>query len=153
MLRKSAHTLKSKVLADAANQISANPFAKVIGMIKDMIAKLKEEAAQEAAHKGFCDKQLYDNKMKRDKKTAKVNLLTAEVEELTASIETMGKTIETLLTEQAELTDAVKQATAQREKENAKNTKTIAEAQAGAKAVGEALTVLKEFYAAQALLL
>merc|ERR1719158_2488395 len=113
-------------------------------MIKDMIAKLKEEAAQEAAHKGWCDKQLYDNKMKRDKKTSKVNLLTAQVEELTASIDTMAKTIETLVKEQAELTDAVKQATEQREKENAKNTVTIADAKAGAAAVGEALTVLKE---------
>merc|ERR1719316_1162051 len=152
MLRKSAHTLKSKVLADAANQISANPFAKVIGMIKDMIAKLKEEAAAEAAHKGWCDQQLYDNKMKRDKKTAKVNLLTAQIEELTASIETMGKTIETLVKEQADLTEAVKVATAQREKENAKNTKTIEEAKVGAEAVGKALTVLKEFYAKQSFL-
>jgi len=153
MLRKSAHTLSSKTLADAANLLSANPFAKVIDMIKNMIAKLKEEAAEEAAHKGWCDEQLKNNKLKRDKKTSKVNLLSAEIEELTASIETMGKTIETLVKEQAELTEAVKAATAQREKENAKNTKTIAEAKAGATAVGEALTVLKEFYAAQALLL
>merc|ERR1719353_2430740 len=122
-------------------------------MIKDMIAKLKEEAAAEAAHNAWCAEETKKNKLKRDKKTAKVNLLTAEVEELTASIETMAKTIETLVKEQAELTDAVKQATAQRETENAKNTKTIAEAKAGSAAVGEALTVLKEFYASQAALL
>merc|ERR1719240_1160434 len=64
----------------------------------------------------------------------------------------MGKTNETLVKEQADLTDAVKAATAQREKENAKNTKTIAEAKAGAEAVGKALTVLKEFYAKQSFL-
>jgi hypothetical protein len=153
LLRKSAYALSSKALFDAANQVSANPFAKVIDMIKSMIAKLKEEAAAEAAHNSWCNEQLKENKLKRDKKTSKVNLLTAQVEELTASIETMAKTIETLVTEQAELTDAVKQATAQREAENAKNTKTIAEAKAGSAAVGEALTVLKEFYASQAALL
>merc|ERR1719487_268584 len=48
MLRQSARTLSSRTLADAANRVSANPFAKVIGMIKDMITKLKEEAAAEA---------------------------------------------------------------------------------------------------------
>merc|ERR1719375_1298261 len=65
----------------------------------------------------------------------------------------MGKTIETLIKEQAELTQALQQATEQREKEKAKNTKTIADAKAGAAAVGQALTVLKEFYASQTALL
>jgi len=153
LLRKSAQSLSSTTLADAANQLSANPFAKVVDMIKNMIAKLKEEAAAEAAHKSWCDEQLKSNKLKRDKKTAKVNLLTAEIEELTASIETMGKTIETLIKEQSDLTKAVQEATEQREAEKAKNTDTIADAKAGAKAVGQALTVLKEFYSSQALLL
>merc|ERR550537_1038387 len=47
----------------------------------------------------------------------------------------------------------MKEATAQRETEKAKNTKAIADAKAGAAAVGQALTVLKEFYSAQAALL
>jgi hypothetical protein len=152
LLRQSARTLSSRTLADAANQVSASPFAKVIDMIKDMITKLKEEAAAEAAHNAWCSDELKKNKLKRDKKTAKVNLLTAQVEELTASIETMAKTIETLVKEQADLTKAVKEATEQREKEKAKNTKTIAVAKAGSEAVGQALTVLKEFYAAQSFL-
>merc|ERR1719316_2121990 len=153
LLRQSARALSSKALADAANQVSANPFAKVIGMIKDMITKLKEEAAAEAAHNAWCAEETKKNKLKRDKKTAKVNLLTAELNELTASIETMGKTIETLIKEQADLTQALKEATEQRQQENAKNTKAIADGKAGAAAVGQALTVLKEFYSSQAALL
>merc|ERR1719316_2495159 len=153
LLRQSARTLSSRTLAEAANQLSANPFAKVIDMIKSMIAKLKEEAAAEAAHKAWCDEELKKNKLKRDKKSSKKALLTAELNELTASIETMGKTITTLIKEQAELTKALKDATEQREKEHAKNTKAIADAKAGATAVGQALTVLKEFYSAQAALL
>merc|ERR1719390_147277 len=118
-----------------------------------MIAKLKEEAAAEAAHNAWCAEELKNNKLKRDKKTAKVNLLTAELNELTASIETMGKTIQTLIKEQADLTKALKDATEQRNAEHAKNTKAIADAKAGAAAVGQALSVLKEFYSAQAALL
>merc|ERR1719316_605653 len=153
LLRQSARALSSKALADAANQVSANPFAKVIGMIKDMITKLKEEAAAEAAHNAWCAEETKKNKLKRDKKTAKVNLLTAELNELTASIETMGKTIQTLIKEQADLTQALKEATEQRQQEHAKNTKAIADAKAGAAAVGQALSVLKEFYSSQAALL
>jgi predicted transcriptional regulator len=122
-------------------------------MIKSMITKLKEEAAAEAAHNAWCAEETKKNKLKRDKKTAKVNLLTAELNELTASIETMGKTIQTLIKEQADLTKALKDATEQRNAEHAKNTKAIADAKAGAAAVGQALTVLKEFYSAQAALL
>merc|ERR1719473_718336 len=65
----------------------------------------------------------------------------------------MGKTIEMLVGEQADLTKALMEATEQREAEKAKNTKAIADAKAGAAAVGQALAVLKEFYASQALLL
>eukprot|EP00747_Dinoflagellata_sp_TGD_P160276 gnl/TRDRNA2_/TRDRNA2_177964_c2_seq1.p1 gnl/TRDRNA2_/TRDRNA2_177964_c2~~gnl/TRDRNA2_/TRDRNA2_177964_c2_seq1.p1 ORF type:complete len:658 (+),score=275.91 gnl/TRDRNA2_/TRDRNA2_177964_c2_seq1:55-2028(+) len=153
LLRQSARSLSSRTLADAANKVSANPFAKVIDMIKSMITKLKEEAAAEAAHNAWCAEETKKNKLKRDKKTAKKNLLTAELNELTASIETMGKTIETLIKEQTELTKALKDATEQREIEHAKNTKAIADAKAGAAAVGQALTVLKEFYSAQAALI
>merc|ERR1719181_1533165 len=153
LLRQSAHSLSSKTLADAANRVRANPFAKVIDMIKSMITKLKEEAAAEAAHNAWCAEETKKNKLKRDKKTAKVNLLTAELNELTASIETMGKTIQTLIKEQADLTKALKEATEQRNAEHAKNTKAIEDAKVGAAAVGQALSVLKEFYSAQAALL
>merc|ERR1719310_1190743 len=153
LLRQSARALSSRTLADAANQLSANPFAKVIDMIKAMMTKLKEEAAAEAAHNAWCAEETKKNKLKRDKKTAKVNLLTAELNELTASIETMGKTVATLIKEQADLTKALKEATEQRNAENAKNTKAIEDAKVGAAAVGQALSVLKEFYSAQAALL
>merc|ERR1719181_2048392 len=68
MLRQSARSLSSRALADAANAVSANPFAKVIDMIKSMITKLKEEAAAEAAHNAWCAEETKKNKLKRDKK-------------------------------------------------------------------------------------
>merc|ERR1712045_876819 len=61
-LQKRAHTLNSKALSSLAAQVAASPFAKVIGMIEDLITKLKEEANAEAAHKQWCDEQLKANK-------------------------------------------------------------------------------------------
>merc|ERR1712070_768851 len=86
LLRKRARALSSRVLAVAAGEMAANPFAKVVDMIKSLLAKLKEEAAAEADHKAWCDKELKDNKLKRNKKTAQSEKLQAEIEDLIATI-------------------------------------------------------------------
>lgn len=149
-LQKKGRMLSSQVLKDLAKEVESNPFDKVIEMIKDLVAKLKEEAAAEAEHKAWCDEQLHDNKLKREKKTAKVNKLTAEIEVLTEDIAAMAKKIETLAKEQAELTKAMSEATEQRTQEKATNTETMKDAAAGEEATKAALVILKEFYSSQA---
>jgi hypothetical protein len=120
-LQKRAKALSSKVLLVAAAEVAGNPFEKVVTMIKDLIGKLKEEAAAEADHKAWCDDQLNKNKLKRDKRTATVEKLSAEIEALGGQIATMGQEIETLAQQQAELTKAMAEATEQRQAEKAKN--------------------------------
>jgi len=148
-LQNKAALLSSTALKTLAAQVESNPFDKVVKMIEDLVAKLKEEAAAEAEHKAWCDEQLHDNKIKREKKTAKVNKLTATVESLTQDIATMGKKIQTLKNEQVELTMAMSKATTQRDTEKATNADTMADAAAGEQATKAALVVLKEFYASQ----
>jgi len=148
-LTKKAQLLSSKALKTLAMQVESNPFDKVVGMIKDLVAKLKEEAAAEAEHKAWCDEQLHDNKLKREKKTSKVNKLTATIEALTQDIASMGKKIQTLKEEQVEQTMAMSKATTVRTKEKSTNADVMADAQAGEAATKAALVVLKEFYASQ----
>merc|ERR1719262_789573 len=100
-------------------------------MIKDLVAKLKEEAAAEADHKQWCDEQLKANKLKREKKTTEVNKLTATIESLTEMIASMGEKIATLIKEQADLQTAMSEATTQRQKEKDTNTDTMKDASAG----------------------
>jgi len=151
-LQRKAALLSSTALKSLASQVESNPFDKVVQMIKDLVEKLKEEAKAEAEHKAWCDEQLHDNKIKREKKTAKVNKLTATVESLTQDIASMAKKIQTLKEEQAELTMAMSKATGQRDKEKATNTDTMKDAAAGEQATKAALVVLKEFYASQSFL-
>merc|ERR1719463_981665 len=129
----------------AAARLSFDPFAKVIKMIKELIARLEEEAAAEAAHKGWCDKELHDNKVKRDTKTAEVAQLTAEKEALEADIATLTKQLEELAAAQAALAKAMKEATEVREKEKAENLATIKDAKEAQAAVDQALTILRDF--------
>merc|ERR1719330_243593 len=103
--------------------MSADPFAKVKKMIKDLIVRLMEEANEEAEHKGWCDKELSTNEMTRQKKTAAVETLHAEIDQLEASIAKL------------------------RQDEKEKNEKTIADAKEAQLAVAKALTVIQEFYA------
>jgi len=149
LLRKRARALSSKTLATLAIEVAANPFAKVVDMIKSLLAKLKEEAAEEADHKAWCDSELKANKMKRNAKTAESEKLMASIDDMGAQIVTMGKKISTLLNEQEDLTKAMGEATTERSAEKAENTATIADAHAGSEAVKSALVVLRDFYASQ----
>merc|ERR1719324_1776843 len=71
-LAQQATLLKSKMLSMLASRASADPFAKVKKMIKDMIVRLMEEANEETEHKGWCDSELGANKVARDSKTEDV---------------------------------------------------------------------------------
>mmetsp|Transcript_48385 Transcript_48385/g.155987 ORF Transcript_48385/g.155987 Transcript_48385/m.155987 type:complete len:660 (-) Transcript_48385:57-2036(-) len=151
LLQRRAAALGSKTLASLASSLAtaAPAFDKIIGMIETLIDKLKEEAAVEADHKAWCDEQLKANKLKRNKKTAKVDELNAKIEGLSADIFEMGATIAKLSEEQAALTKAMAEATEMREKEKAANLDTIADSAAGADAVKRAIVVLKDFYSSQ----
>eukprot|EP00746_Dinoflagellata_sp_MGD_P072152 gnl/MRDRNA2_/MRDRNA2_29307_c0_seq1.p1 gnl/MRDRNA2_/MRDRNA2_29307_c0~~gnl/MRDRNA2_/MRDRNA2_29307_c0_seq1.p1 ORF type:complete len:715 (+),score=232.70 gnl/MRDRNA2_/MRDRNA2_29307_c0_seq1:60-2147(+) len=139
--------LNSRVLATLAVRVNADPFVKVRKMIKELIARLQEEAAEEAEHKGWCDTELASNEATRKEKTEAVEMLHAEIDELEASIAKMTEEITDLQQAIADLDAAVKKATAIRQEEKAKNTETISDAKEAQEAVSQAMTVLKEFYA------
>ena len=49
------------MLPALAMRVSKDPFKRVKKMIKDLIAKLMEEANEEAEQKGWCDTELSTN--------------------------------------------------------------------------------------------
>ena len=149
-MSKKAASLGSKILAVAAKRAAADPFAKVTKMIRELLTRLEEEAAAEAGHKEWCDKELHDNKITREEKTAAVDTLRATAEELGAQITKLGDEITTLAKEEADLDKAMLEATELRTAEKEKNTATIKDAKEAQEAVASALAVLREFYSKQA---
>jgi len=151
-LAQRAQALHSKTLASFAAQLAANPFAKVIDMISELLARLKQEAADEADHKAFCDEELKKNKQTRKDKESESSRLMAEIEEKAKEIKEMGEEITVLAEEQAELRKSMKEATEVRATEKKENEAAIADAQAAQVAMKQAMAVLQEFYGSEALI-
>jgi uncharacterized protein YoxC len=146
-LAERAKDSNSALLAQVAQAAAANPFGKVKKMIKDLISKLMQEATEEAEHKGWCDTELTTNQQSRRKKTEEVNTLNSEIEDLTATIAQLTQDIADLTAALKELADDMAAETAERSENKAKNGQTIADAKAAQTAVGDAMSVLKDFYA------
>lgn len=146
LLERAATRTGSRVLAALALRVEDGPFDKVLGMIRGMIEKLQQQASEEADHKQWCDGELQANKNTRDQKTATVNELQALREQLTADIASLSEEMAELSSGVAALDQAVAEATAQRQKEKAKNAEAVQDAEEAQAAVRQALQVLKKFY-------
>jgi hypothetical protein len=133
-------------VAEAEREL-ADPFKKVKKMIDSMITKLLEEANEESDKKGWCDKEMAVNGQTREDKTEEVNTLSAEMDKLKADIMKLGQQIADLSTAISETDAAMVNATDIRLAEKDKNKDTIEDAKAAQTAVGQAISVLKDFYA------
>merc|ERR1719428_2445038 len=127
-------------------QMKEDHFVKVRGMIKDMIAKLEADAAAEGDQKAWCDSEMEKATSKRDENIGAMEGDLAEKTSAEAKIAKLNEEIETLLSEIAELTKSLNEATQLRGKEKAENTKTLADATAGLAGVKKAMKILKDFY-------
>mmetsp|Transcript_98271 Transcript_98271/g.174147 ORF Transcript_98271/g.174147 Transcript_98271/m.174147 type:complete len:659 (-) Transcript_98271:116-2092(-) len=145
-LEQRARLQGSRLLAQAAHSAQSDPFEKVMKMIQDLIIKLQEEATAETEQKGYCDKELAENGVRQETKTAEKESLETKIEELEASIAKLVQENAELSTEVKSLTDAIAKATSDREESKANNEKTIKEAKAAEAAVQDALKLLQEFY-------
>jgi hypothetical protein len=94
--RKSGDVALSQLAlrAKAAVEMGAGDvFAKVRTMITEMIDKLVAEAAEEADHKAWCDKETMETQEKIDYHTRKVDKLAAKIDKAVAQIAQLTETI------------------------------------------------------------
>merc|ERR1719161_667295 len=127
-LKKQQKTLKSDTLSALMIQMKEDHFVKVRGMIKDMIAKLEADAAAEGDQKAWCDSEMEKATSKRDENIANIEGDLAAKTKAESTIAKLKEEIQTLLTEISELNKSLAEATELRRKEQAENTKTLADA-------------------------
>jgi len=125
-----------------------DPFAKVKQLISDMLATLEDDAKSDASHKQYCDKETSETTAKSDEKKALIAKLSAKIGSMTAKSAKLKEEVATLQQELAELSSSQAELGKIRSEEKAVYTRSSAEMEAGIEGVKKALSVLKEYYAA-----
>merc|ERR1719201_346136 len=111
MLKDLGRKHHSYALSQLANMAMADPFAKIKGMINEMVEKLMKEAQEEASHKAFCDEELGKSRKSQAEKTAKLDKTLARIDDATSTIAELGEAVKALEAELAEADAALAEAT------------------------------------------
>merc|ERR1719359_234140 len=152
-VRSLAVAQKSTPLAKLASRMEAflqrggaNPFGKVVGMIKE----LETEAEQEASQKAFCDKALKEANEKKTSATTEIEKLSVKLEQGDAAGAKLKEEVTVLQAELAKLMASQQEMDRIRAEENALYTESKAELEKGLKGIQAALKVLRDYYAKNA---
>jgi len=156
-VRDLARKTKSTALAQLASRMSSavklgasageDPFAKVKGLITDMISTLEADAEADATQKAWCDKETAEATAKKDDLTAESDKLSTKIAQDKAASAKLKGEVATLQNELAAMAKAKAEADSIRAEEKAAYEKNSAEMKMGIEGVQKALNVLKDYYA------
>jgi chromosome segregation ATPase len=155
-VKRLAQKQHSEALSQLASRISAlmqygaangnDPFVKVKGLIRDMIAKLEAEAEAAATEKAYCDEQMAKTEAKKSeleddiaKLTAKIDTKSAASAKLKEEVKELQITLANLAKEQAEMDEV-------RAEQKAAYDKAKADLELGLGGVQKAISILRKYY-------
>merc|ERR1719333_854227 len=154
VVRDLAQRQNSAALAQLASRMEATMrsgskdiFAKVKGLIADMIEKLLKEAEADATEKAFCDKETAETTAKKEDKEAAIEKLSTQIDAMSAESAKLKEEVATLEKELADLAKAQAEMDKLRSEEKAAYDANSAEMEKGINGVKLALKVLNEYYA------
>jgi chromosome segregation ATPase len=125
----------------------ADVFAKIKGLITDMISKLESDAEKDATQKAWCDKELAETNQKKDTKTAEVAKLTAKIDSDSSKSKQLKSQVAELQAQLGELTRSQAEMDKVRAEEKALYQANKAEMEQGLSGIKQALKVLNDYYA------
>jgi len=160
---KYVHALAKKfgstALAQLANRMQTvarfsaadgeDPFAKVKGLINDMIERLVKEAEADASHEAYCDKEMSETKAKKEELTDEIDKLSTKIDKMSAESANLKEEVATLSKELADLAKSQAEMDKLREEEKATYTTNKAEMEEGLEGIKLALKVLRDYYATE----
>jgi chromosome segregation ATPase len=159
LIKKLAEREHSSSLAQLASRISTvmrygalggdDVFAKVKGLIREMIDRLVAEAGAEASEKAFCDEETAKTTAKKSELQDDIARLTAKIDQATSRSTRLKDEVKELQAELAALAKMQAEMDATRQEENAAFAQAKADLEQGLQGVRQALDVLREYYAAK----
>merc|ERR1719316_1424514 len=160
LVKKLAQTHHSAALAQLASRIAVvirygskngdDPFAKVKGLITEMIAKLEAEAEAEATEKAYCDEQMSKTEAKKQDLDALIAKLTNKIDTSAARSASLKAEVKDLQAELAELAQTQAEMDKIRAEEHANYKVAKEELEEGLAGVQKALSVLRDYYGGSA---
>jgi len=153
-IRKLAKKQHSSALAQLASRIGAvakygaadDFFAKIKGLITDMIAKLQKEAEEDATEKAYCDEEMGKTEAKKGELEDDVSKLAAKIERNAAKSAKLKSEVKETQAELASLAKEQADMDQIRGEENADYTTAKADLELAISGVQKALTVLRDYY-------
>merc|ERR1719156_66658 len=145
-LKSLSQKFGSYALMEMAGSAAMDPFVKIKGLIEEMIAKLVQEAQEEATQKAFCDEEMGKSNKAKAEKTLTLDKLQSRLDEASARKAELEMSIKELEGEIATLDAGTAEATKIRNAEHKvylKSSKDFADAAA---ATEKAIKVLKDYY-------
>lgn len=162
-IKKLAEKYHSASLSQLASRVTAairyggrnsdDVFAKVKGLIRNMIDRLTAEAADEATEKAWCDEQTQKTTAKKDDLEGDIAKLTSKIDRAASRSATLKEEVKELQAELANLAAAQAEADKLRGEQNADYTQAKSDLELGLGGVRKALGVLRDYYQNDAALL
>jgi hypothetical protein len=132
--------------ASHAGSESGDPFAKVKGLIADMLEKLESEADADATEEAFCDKEKFENNEKKKEHDKDIAKLSTKIDQASARSSKLKDEVATLQKELAKLAKSKADWEKFRAEEKAVYDKDRPELEQGIEGIKTALKVLRDFY-------
>ena len=158
VVRRLAKKEHSAALAQLASRISAimkfgagsgeDPFAKVKGLITDLISRLQAEASSEASHKAYCDEETSKANEKKEDLEAQIAKHSSKLETAVSRSTILDGEISALQSELGALSKRQLQMDTMRADERQIFAKAKADLEQGIAGVQKALDTLRNYYGA-----
>merc|ERR1719316_650992 len=145
----------SSVLAQLASRMNSaiklgtsesDVFAKVKGLVTDMIAKLEKEAAEDATEAAYCAKETSETTEKKESNEAEIEKLSTKINQAKSRSTKLKQEVATLQEELANLAKSQAEMDGMRSSEKATFKKNEADLTQGISGVQRALKVLNDYY-------
>merc|ERR1719453_2465237 len=153
-VRDLAKKQDSPVLAQLAQKMAVamqsgvqDPFAKVTGLIRNLIERLEAEAEADATEKAYCDKEMKFTEEKMAFREDIIAKLTTSIDSMSAKSAQLKEQVAILQKELADLAKAQAEMDKLRAEENAVFKTNSAEMEKGIEGVKMALKILRDYYA------
>jgi len=154
-VRDLARKQNSPVMSQLASRMSSavklgtsesDVFAKIKGLVSDMIAKLEDEAEKDATEAAYCEKETTETTEKKTTNEEEISKLTTKIDQSVARSAKLKQEVATLQEELAELAKSQAEMGKLRSEEKAIFVKTEADLKMGIGGVQKALKVLNDYY-------